>query len=190
MVRDTIEWTKEEKKALQAVQHQTQAMIVREERRLLHNRASKEKGFHEYEPFRGKKEELVCMHCRKKCDLAQKGGINWKRAEQKCAENISDNVQDRKNKAKAELRNRNFEEWNNKEARGRKKHLYFFVDEHSCEMLACQREGCHLNTNPGKWPLIPRCLAQLANRCNGTVLASEAGEEPMEKKAIPAHLRF
>ncbi len=91
----------------------------------------------------------------------------------------------------AELRNTNFEEWNNDPingARGKKRHLYYMVNPETHKLLGCQREGCFMNKIPGRWPEIPRCLAQLPNRCGGSRVQGEEGTEKVEWKTIPDEL--
>ena len=190
MVRENIEWTEEEKKELEKVKHQNHWIQVREERRLLHNRDAKEKGYHEYGPFRGKRAELTCKLCKKTCDLGQKGGsgMDFKRMKQNCPKNRANC--DWKKEKLTELRNKNFMEWNENVARGKNRHLYYLVTKETHHLLACQREGCPLNTVPSTWPAVSRTLSNMPLRCDGVIEEGEKGNGKLENKVIPEHLQI
>jgi len=184
-VRDSIVWTKEEKEMIEKVKHMPDTYRVREERRLLFNRTAKEKGYHEYLPFKGKEAKVVCRLCKQNCDLSQKNGINWKRAEKQCPENKAHCVE--KNTKKVEMRNNNFIDWNNKN-RGKNRHLYYLVEEKSAHLLACRRPGCKLAENPNVWPNRPASLGSMPLSCKGSILPWEKNGKQMENLVIPPHL--
>jgi hypothetical protein len=91
----------------------------------------------------------------------------------------------------ADLRNKNFEEWNDKTARGKPKHLYYMVTADTHRLIACQRVGCPLNTNPGTWPESNerRSLSQLPSRCAGVIKDSEKESGKFVKNVIPLRLQ-
>ena len=95
---------------------------------------------------------------------------------------------ERKIKEKVEMRNRNFERWNNQTARGNNKHFYYLVEDKSVGVLACRRKGCVLNTQPGKWPEKITSIRCLTNKCSGEALEGETGRKKIEKDFVPEAL--
>ena len=157
-VRNKVVWSEEEQKQLEVVKNQTHTAKIREEKRLLFNREAKEKGYHVFEPFRGKKPKLRCMLCNTNVDLAQYDagtgeikGINWARATHNiCPQNEKGKQawQDRK----VETRNKHLREWNLKHRGDATHHVYYQVTEKTFQYLACQRPQCGLHIKPAAWP--------------------------------------
>ena len=89
----------------------------------------------------------------------------------------------------ADLRNKKIEKWNETNARGKPKHLYFMVTGETHHLLACQRIGCPLNTSPGTWPIVnPRTLKSMPSRCVGAIEDSELENGKLPTNVLPSHL--
>ena len=80
-------------------------------------------------------------------------------------------------------------DWNQNAVRGKNRYLYYLVTKETRHLLACQREGCPLNTSPRTWPAAPRSLSQMPNRCEGVIGEGEKGNDKLENKVIHDHLQ-